>query len=137
MGDSRLRQHCVTSMGLHWRYSGFPHDQNNCDLSGLNVTCIYWGLCEDKHVKLTALETCLHAKTIGTFFFCVWSARIDQPNSCDHALPVLNYDRTDHKTNGALVHSNSSMIQLRNHFEGESEFYDDAITLHSINPLHV
>ena len=34
-----------------------------------------------------------------------------------HSLPVLNHDRTDHnkKTNGALVHSNSSMNQLLLH----------------------
>ena len=32
----------------------------------------------------------------------------------DHALHVLNHDRTDHntKTNGALVHSNYSVIHL-------------------------
>ena len=36
------------------------------------------------------------------------------PGLPDHALPVLNHDRTDHnkKTNVAMVHSNSSVIQL-------------------------
>ena len=36
------------------------------------------------------------------------------PGVPDHALPVLNHDQTDHntKTNGAMMHSNSSVIQL-------------------------
>ena len=37
------------------------------------------------------------------------------PGLLDYALPVLNHDRTDHsihKTNGALVYINSSVIQF-------------------------
>ena len=36
------------------------------------------------------------------------------PGLPDHTLHVLNHDRTDHntKTDGALVHSNSSLIPL-------------------------
>ena len=49
----------------------------------------------------------------GRFASLVLCPNPPLPGLPDHALPVLNHDRTDHNTNGALVrmHSNSSVIQ--------------------------
>ena len=44
MGDARFWCHLFIYVGLQLGYSDFLHDQNNCDLAGAHVTCIYCSL---------------------------------------------------------------------------------------------
>ena len=84
--------------------------------------CLYLGLVEMKKTYTNMVHQTPGLNTSEGLFH-----NLPLPGFLDHALPVLNHDRTDHsihKTNGALVYSNSSVIQFvwRKHFAGEFQF---------------
>ena len=69
-GDPRICTIFIPAWGSNWGSSGFSHNQNNHDLSGMYVTCIYCGLC----VKINMCKMQRDVQRLWAHFFyvCGW-----------------------------------------------------------------